>query len=211
MADEVEEAAAEQSIGDAGEINIGELGATPLPEGLPELNTGEGLPELPTGEGLPELSAGGGLPELNPGGDALAQLPEGLPELNPGDASTGQIPGEIAGLNAGELGTGTSVPQAPAAAPMPEANGANVIGIQKIQNIKVRVQAMLGGISLSVSELANLKQGELLSLDTHVGEGIDILANGQLVARGEIVVVEEAKPRFGITLTEIVEAPDMAS
>ena len=83
--------------------------------------------------------------------------------------------------------------------------GANAMSIKKIQNIKVHVQAVLGGISLSVSELASLKQGEFIPLDTKIGDPIDILANGHLIAKGEIVVLEEDKPRFGITLTEIID------
>lgn len=84
-------------------------------------------------------------------------------------------------------------------------NGASAMSINKIQKIKVRVQAMLGGISMTVAELANLKQGDLIALDTKIGEAIDIMANGQVIARGEIVVVDEATPKFGITLTEVVE------
>ena len=132
--------------------------------------------------------------------DAVGEVAAEPVAENTTDAAVGEI----------ETQTGEPPAETPSVAPEPTVTGANVIGIQKIQNIKVRVQAVLGGISLSVSELANLKQGELLSLDTHVGDGIDILANGQLVARGEIVVVEGPKPRFGITLTEIVEAPEMA-
>ena len=145
----------------------------------------------------------GGMDEINSGETGATSTNEGSPK-----STLEQAPDDVAEASAGasELASPNS-----STGSIPEITGANVIGIQKIQNIKVRVQAMLGGISLSVSELANLKQGELLSLDTHVGDGIDILANGQLVARGEIVVVEGPKPRFGITLTEIVEAADMAS
>ena len=106
--------------------------------------------------------------------DAVGEVAAEPVTENATDAAVGEI----------ETQTGEPPAETPSVAPEPTVTGANVIGIQKIQNIKVRVQAVLGGISLSVSELANLKQGELLSLDTHVGDGIDILANGQLVARG---------------------------
>ncbi len=79
----------------------------------------------------------------------------------------------------------------------------DIMAMQTIANIKVHVQAILGGIHMPVSQLAELKQGELISLDSNIGEAIDIVANGQLIARGEIVVIEEGVPRFGITLTEI--------
>ena len=76
--------------------------------------------------------------------------------------------------------------------------------LNAIRNIKVAVQVILGGFSMSVAQLANLKPSELVSLDTKIGESLDILANGQLIARGEIVVIEEESPKFGITLTEII-------
>lgn len=101
-------------------------------------------------------------------------------------------------------------PQASTASPIPAASlnplGGNVMSIKKIQGIKVQVQVMLGSISLSVSQLASLKEGELISLDSSIGDPIEVLANGQLIARGEIVVIEGDNPTFGVTLTEIVDA-----
>lgn len=82
--------------------------------------------------------------------------------------------------------------------------GGNVMSIKKIQAIKVNVQVMLGSVSLSISHLASLKKGELISLDTSIGDPIEILANGQLIARGQIVINEEENPKFGISLTEII-------
>ena len=84
--------------------------------------------------------------------------------------------------------------------------GGNVMSIKKIQNIKVNIQVILGSVSLSISRLASLKKGELLSLDTSIGDPIEILANGQLIARGEIVVLGEETPKFGISLIEIVDS-----
>lgn len=82
----------------------------------------------------------------------------------------------------------------------------SVVSFKKIHNIKVNVQAILGSLSLSVSRLANLKEGEMLELDTCVGEAIEIRANGHLIARGEILVVEGDASRFGITITEVLDA-----
>lgn len=78
------------------------------------------------------------------------------------------------------------------------------IDMHSIANIKVKVEAILGGIQMPISQLADIKQGEIISLDSNIGEAIDIVANGQLIARGEIVVIEDGMPRFGITLTEII-------
>lgn len=88
--------------------------------------------------------------------------------------------------------------------------GGNVMSIKQIQGIKVNVQVILGSVTLSVSKLASLKKGELIELDSALGDPVDILANGHLIARGEIVVVEENDSRFGITLSEIVESEIVA-
>ncbi len=78
-----------------------------------------------------------------------------------------------------------------------------LLDIKTIKDIKVHVQAVLGGVSMTVSELSNLKSGELISLERNIGDEIDVLANGQLIAKGEIVVIEEGNPKFGITITQI--------
>jgi flagellar motor switch protein FliN/FliY len=85
-------------------------------------------------------------------------------------------------------------------------SGDSILAFKKIQGIKVRVQVMLGETKLSVSQLAGLKKGDFVQLDTKVGETVNIFANGALIARGEIAVEDEEAPRFGITLTEIVDS-----
>ena len=47
-------------------------------------------------------------------------------------------------------------------------------------------------------------RGSIISLDQRVGDPVDIVVNGKVVARGEIVVVDEASQRFGVSLLEIV-------
>lgn len=81
--------------------------------------------------------------------------------------------------------------------------GVNVLDLKRIHSIKVLVQAVLGGINMSVARLGALKEGEVVPLDAKIGDAIDILANGQLIARGEIVVIEGAEPRFGIQITTL--------
>jgi len=80
----------------------------------------------------------------------------------------------------------------------------NVVSLEAIHNIKVTVQAVLGGVSMPVSKLMSLKKDDVVALDKKVGSVIDVLANGQVIARGEIVVLEEDQPRFGVTITEVV-------
>ena len=92
---------------------------------------------------------------------------------------------------------------APAAAAVAGALGANVVDLKRIHAIKVLVQAVLGGINMSVAKLSELKEGEVVPLDAKIGDPIDILTNGQLMARGEIVVIEGPEPRFGIQITSL--------
>ena len=101
-------------------------------------------------------------------------------------------------------GLAEAIPNTVKASKLNPTLGNEVLDMDTIRNIKVNVQAVLGGISMSVSKLSNLKEGELVSLEKTIGEEIEILANGQLIAHGEIVVIEGDIPKFGITITSIV-------
>ena len=72
-------------------------------------------------------------------------------------------------------------------------------------DVPVNISAVLGRAHLSVAQLLQLGQGSVLELDRKVGEAIDIYVNNRLVARGEVVVVED---RLGVTMTEIIKADD---
>ena len=74
-------------------------------------------------------------------------------------------------------------------------------------DVPVNISAVLGRASLSVAQLLQLGQGSVLELDRKVGEAIDIYVNNRLVARGEVVVVDE---RLGVTMTEIIKDGDTA-
>ena len=89
---------------------------------------------------------------------------------------------------------------APAAAG-PEFEAPN---LNAILSIPVTVQIVLGSASLPVASLMKLARGAVISLDQRVGDPVDIVVNGKIVARGEIVVVDEASQRFGVSLLEIV-------
>src|SRR5579883_1984794 len=75
--------------------------------------------------------------------------------------------------------------------------------LEAVYDIPVRVSAVLGKSSMQVNELLKLGRGAVVELDRKVGEAIDIYVNDRLVARGEVVVVDE---RLGVTMTEIVKA-----
>lgn len=75
--------------------------------------------------------------------------------------------------------------------------------VTAIYDIPVQISAVLGRSSMQVSQLLKLGRGAVVELDRKVGEAIDIYVNNRLVARGEVVVVED---RLGITMTEIVKS-----
>ncbi len=75
-------------------------------------------------------------------------------------------------------------------------------------DVPVHISAVLGRANLSVAQLLQLAQGSVLELDRKVGEAIDIYVNNRLVARGEVVVVDE---RLGVTMTEIIKSGDAAA
>ena len=75
--------------------------------------------------------------------------------------------------------------------------------LEAVYDIPVQVSAVLGKADMEVSQLLKLGRGAVVELDRKVGEAIDIYVNDRLVARGEVVVVDD---RLGITMTEIVKS-----
>jgi flagellar motor switch protein FliN/FliY len=75
--------------------------------------------------------------------------------------------------------------------------------LDAVYGIPVEVTAVLGKAEMQVSHLLKLGRGAVIELDRKVGEAIDIYVNNRLVARGEVVVVED---RLGITMTEIIKS-----
>jgi len=69
-------------------------------------------------------------------------------------------------------------------------------------DVPVNIQAVLGRARMDVASLLRLTKGSVLELDRKVGEAIDIFVNNRLVARGEVVIVED---RLGVTMTEIIK------
>ena len=75
--------------------------------------------------------------------------------------------------------------------------------LDTILRIPVSVQVILGSAMMPVSNLLKLGRGAVIPLDHRVGEPVDIIVNGRVIARGEIVVVEDDNARLGVSLTEI--------
>ncbi len=74
--------------------------------------------------------------------------------------------------------------------------------LEQVLDVPVNVSAVLGKTRMEVSQLLKLAPGQLLELDRRVGEAIDIYVNNRLVARGEVVVIDE---KLGVTMTEIIK------
>ncbi|MCF8476846.1 MAG: flagellar motor switch protein FliN [Pseudolabrys sp.] len=75
--------------------------------------------------------------------------------------------------------------------------------LEALFDVPVKVSAVLGRARMDVGELLKLGPGAVLELDRKVGEAIDIYVNDRLVARGEVVLVED---KLGVTMTEIIKA-----
>ena len=76
--------------------------------------------------------------------------------------------------------------------------------LEMIMRIPITVKVVLGSATMPVANLTKLGRGAVIPLDRRVGDPVDVMVNGRIVARGEVVVVDEATSRFGISLTEVV-------
>lgn len=80
-------------------------------------------------------------------------------------------------------------------------------GAQRLRNtpgfgsVRVPIQVLLGETAVTVTELAALGEGTILELDRLAGEPVSVLASGHEVARGEVVVIDEA---FGVRITRVL-------
>jgi flagellar motor switch protein FliN/FliY len=77
------------------------------------------------------------------------------------------------------------------------------ITLEAVYDVPVKISVVLGKTTMPVSQLLKLGRGAVIELDRKVGEPIDIYVNNRLVARGEVVVVED---RIGVTMTEIMKS-----
>lgn len=105
-------------------------------------------------------------------------------------AQAAPAPAANAATQAGQQGAAASIPQARRAA-----------GLELLRDVEMEVTAELGRTRMTVRELLSLAPGAVVELDRTAGSPADVLVNGTLLARGEVVVVDED---FGIRITEIV-------
>lgn len=74
--------------------------------------------------------------------------------------------------------------------------------LRALENIEVEMSVEVGRTEITISELLRLNEGSVVELDRLAGEPLDILVNGTLIAKGEVVMVGE---RFGIRFSDIVD------
>ncbi len=98
---------------------------------------------------------------------------------------------------------------APQAATFPRVQNADVSGASKnidfILDIPMSVAVYVGSTKMAIRDLLQLAQGSVIELDKLAGEPMEVMVNNKLVARGEVVVVNE---KFGIRLTDVISAAE---
>jgi flagellar motor switch protein FliN/FliY len=100
----------------------------------------------------------------------------------------------------------SAAPPPPDVVPAPDSGGEitrTAADLEAVFDVPVQVSAVLGRARMEVGDLLKLGPGTVLELDRKVGEAIDIYVNNRLVARGEVVLVEE---KLGVTMTEVIKA-----
>jgi flagellar motor switch protein FliN/FliY len=107
-----------------------------------------------------------------------------------------------------DLESGSEMTAVADAAPMAPGEGDDQINrgaedLEAVFDVPVQVSAVLGRARIEVGDLLKLGPGAVLELDRKVGEAIDIYVNNRLIARGEVVLVED---KLGVTMTEIIKA-----
>jgi flagellar motor switch protein FliN/FliY len=110
-----------------------------------------------------------------------------LPEL---DENPDVVPRDDEALLAADSGDGS-------------VDSRNAADLEAVFDVPVQVSAILGRAKMDIGDLLKLGPGAVLELDRKVGEAIDIYINNRLVARGEVVLVEE---KLGVTMTEMIKA-----
>ena len=83
-------------------------------------------------------------------------------------------------------------------------SGSEGLSLETVMRIPVSVKIVLGSASMPVASLLKLGRGALIPLDRKIGEPVDVVVNGRVVARGDVVVMDDDPSRFGISLTEVV-------
>ena len=93
----------------------------------------------------------------------------------------------------------------PSLAPAP-ARGPRVLP-DHLLRVRVEVEIILGHLRMPLSEVAALREGAVLALDRKLGDWVDVAVNGRVVARGEVVALDDAPDRLGVVIREMIADP----
>ena len=80
--------------------------------------------------------------------------------------------------------------------------------LDSILQISVTVQVFLGATSMPIADLMKLERGALVALDHNISDPVDVVVNGRVIARGELVALDDDPSKIGVKLIEIVGRPD---
>ncbi len=127
--------------------------------------------------------------------EATAGIDAGGPLANP-------LSGNDSGVGHGAFGIGGDLPSLAATGSRRAAQPTR--GIEMLHGVDLEVTVELGRTRMTVRDLLALSPGAVLELDRAAGSPADLLVNGRLIARGEVVVVDED---FGLRITEVIEEP----
>lgn len=109
-------------------------------------------------------------------------------EAQPGAIAEGEIFGDAGGASSESDRSGLEV----------EAQG-----IDAILGVSMKVQIVLGGCHLPISDLLKLGRGSIIELDRRIGQPVDVIVNGRLIARGDLLKLQD--DAIGVTLKEIIK------
>lgn len=163
------------------------------------------LPDLETLGNLGETDAAGGFGDFSNPLD-LGALPSGLGEGDPQEDELNRAIEELRGVLNEDKTADAAAFAGTASGADAAAGGGRAANPDIIMNIPVDVQIVLGSAEMSVSELMTLEKGSTVALDRRIGEPVDVMVNGRKIACGEITVLEDDPSRFGIRLTQIINA-----
>lgn len=78
---------------------------------------------------------------------------------------------------------------------------------EHLLRVRVEVEIVLGSLRLPLAEVADLRDGAVLALDRKLGDPVDVAVNGRVVARGEVIALDDAPDRLGVVIREMIDAP----
>ena len=85
--------------------------------------------------------------------------------------------------------------------------GDSVNNIKMLMSVQLQVTVELGKTNLTISDVVDLQKGSVIELDRVAGEAVDIFVNGSLIARGDVVVVDD---KYGVRITELIPVEERA-